>query len=56
MGTVRDKYERDRAVLSEENKKLAAEKERVMDGSGRFGRRDFHPWMLEFVFKYFYFK
>lgn len=34
MGTVKDKFERDRAVLSEENKKLAAEKERVMEGSG----------------------
>lgn len=40
MGTVRDKYERDRAALSEENKKLAAEKERVTEGSGRFGRRE----------------
>ncbi|ELK31580.1 Serine/threonine-protein kinase MRCK beta, partial [Myotis davidii] len=29
VGTVKDKFERDRAVLSEENKKLAAEKERL---------------------------
>lgn len=29
MGAVRDKYERERAVLCEENGKLAAEKERV---------------------------
>uniref|UniRef100_G1PUX0 Serine/threonine-protein kinase MRCK beta n=1 Tax=Myotis lucifugus TaxID=59463 RepID=G1PUX0_MYOLU len=29
VGTVKDKLERDRAVLSEENKKLAAEKERL---------------------------
>lgn len=29
VGTARDKFERDRAVLSEENKKLAAEKERL---------------------------
>lgn len=54
MGTVKDKYERDRAVLSEENKKLAAEKERVMGGSGSLREAGtFGIW--KFVFKCFYF-
>lgn len=30
VGTVRDKYERERALLLEENKKLTAENERVI--------------------------
>lgn len=32
VGTVRDKYERERAMLFEENKKLTAENEKVLDG------------------------
>lgn len=48
MGTVKDKFERDRAVLSEENKKLAAEKERVTEGLGRLGEAGTCPsWRLE---------
>lgn len=30
VGTIRDKYERERAMLFEENKKLTAENERVI--------------------------
>lgn len=30
VGTVKDKYERERAMLFEENKKLTAENERVI--------------------------
>ena len=32
VGTVRDKYERERAMLFEENKKLTAENEKVLEG------------------------
>lgn len=32
MGTIRDKYERERAMLFEENKKLTAENEKVIEG------------------------
>lgn len=30
VGTIRDKYERERAMLFEENKKVTAENERVI--------------------------
>lgn len=33
IGTVKDKYERERAMLSDENKKLTAENERVTGGT-----------------------
>ena len=32
VGTIRDKYERERAMLFEENKKLTAENEKVIEG------------------------
>lgn len=50
MGTVRDKCERDRALLSEENRKLGAEKDRVR-GRECFGGWELSTWgRWEFVF------
>lgn len=41
VGTVKDKYERERAMLFDENKKLTAENEKVTGSSPSFREVDF---------------
>lgn len=49
VGTVRDKYERERAMLFEENKKLTAENEKVTESvcATPEGKWWFFPSLLE---------
>lgn len=47
VGTVKDKYERERALLFEENKKLTAENERVTHGSRASAPGGWNVFILE---------